>query len=420
MPVHLRFHRQTVKPLSILLLFTIISVAASAQDQDSALLSFSGDIMVHNSQLRRAWMGVDAQGDDMGYDFRPSFEWIAPYIGTADFSMGNLETTFGGPDSAWIKNEEWAFREYHAYPCFTSPDALAEALNDAGYDLMGTANNHCMDSNLEGAARTLEVLASAGLPSTGTAAAGRPEPWRGVIRGFNLSVLAWTHSVNGLVSSRGMETINVFNARGKDGRLEEMLADIRREAAGDSDLVILFIHWGQEYMNEPDQYQKNLADLAVRAGADVIIGSHPHTLQPIETRVFDDDGDGPLPPREVFIAWSLGNFISSQRYVAETRDWVDGSAILNLNITRGKHGRARVGSASMIPVYVRWSPTDIRVLAVADGLRTGAAGKYSLSEYDLERMRRYDEWVPAQMTRYLGALPARRFGAGWRVDFPEP
>lgn len=402
---------------AVLLLLAVSSLPAQP---DRATLGFVGDIMVHNSQLRRAWRGLDDGGNDLGYDFRPSFEWFAPYIRANDFSMGNLETTFGGPDSAWIKDDRWGFREYHAYPCFTTPDEMAPALRESGFDLLGTANNHSMDSRLSGAARTLEVLESAGIPSTGTASSGRPEPWRGSVNGFSLSILAWTHSVNGLVASSGMEAINVFNATGRDDRLPEMLEDVRNEAAGGYDLVILFIHWGREYMNEPDQYQKNLADLAIGAGADVIIGSHPHQIQPIETRLVDEDGEGPGEPREVFIAWSMGNFISSQRYVEEDREWVDGSAMLNLGLSRNTAGKARVASAEMIPLYVRWSAEDIRVLAVRDGLSTGAERKYGLSDYDLGRMRAYDDWIPAQMTRYLGALPARRTGAGWRVEFPEP
>lgn len=408
--------------LILLLLISILPQTSlfSQNRSDTVSIGFAGDIMTHNSQLRRAWLGEDGEGVDLGYDFNPSFEWIAPYVKANDFSMGNLETTFGGPDSAWIKDEQWAFREYNAYPCFTTPDELAPALAAAGFDLLGTANNHCMDSNLEGAARTLQVLASAGIPATGTSPRGFPEAWHGDVGGFDISILAWTHSVNGLVSSRGMDTINVFNATGIDDRLEAMLADIRREAAGSHDLVILFIHWGQEYMTEPDQYQQNLARMALEAGADIIIGSHPHTLQPIETRLIDDDGNGPLEPRETFIAWSLGNFISSQRYVAESREWVDGSAMLNLEISRGSDGRARVAAATMIPVYVHWTPQNIRALAVHDGLSAEGTVMYGLSEYDLNRMRLYDEWVPMQMTRYLGSLPARRLGSGWRVDFPEP
>ncbi len=407
-----------------MLLFLFFSGPVPAQSNslqsDSVTIGFVGDIMMHNSQLRRAWLGMDDEGNDQGYDFSPSFEWFADYLESPDFTIGNFETTLGGPNSAWIKDEKLAFREYHAYPCFTTPDELAADLADAGFDLIGTANNHAVDSRITGVTRTLNVLSAAGLSATGTAAAGKPEPWRGNIGGFNLSILAWTHSVNGLIARQGMEAVNVFNATGHDDRLQDMLDDIAAEAAAGPDLVILFIHWGQEYMNEPDQYQKNLAQLAINAGADVIIGSHPHHIQPIETRIVDRDGDGPKQPREVFIAWSLGNFISSQRYIEGSRDWVDGSAMLNLMLDRDAAGRARISAATMIPLYVKWSSDAIRVLAVRDGLVPGGIKKYGLSDYDMERLKAFDEWIPIQMTRYLGARPARRWVVGWRVEFPEP
>ncbi|MCK5248525.1 MAG: CapA family protein [Spirochaetaceae bacterium] len=390
---------------AVFLVFCFLVPLTGESTADSITLGFVGDIMFHNSQLRRAWLGEDDTGNDLGYDFTPAFEWFAPYLREPDLMMGNLETTMGGPDSAWLTDEKYAFREYQAYPTFTTPDELAPALASAGFDVLGTANNHCMDSNLEGAARTLEVLGNAGLDATGTARSGSPEPWRGEVEGFKISILAWTASVNGLISSRGMEPINAFNARGTDDRLDEMLAEIRDEAALDRDLVILSIHWGQEYFDEPDQYQKNLADLAIEAGVDIIIGSHPHVLQPLEIR------DG------IFVAWSMGNFLSSQRYQDDGREWVDGSAMLSLEIGRDESGEARVSSASFLPLYVHWTRDDIRVLAVADGLKRSGVERYGLSDYDLKRLKVLDSWVPAQMTRYLGSIPAIRSGSEWTVDF---
>ncbi|RKX73931.1 MAG: hypothetical protein DRP49_06730 [Spirochaetes bacterium] len=390
---------------AVLLIIGIILPLSGETAVPSITLGFVGDIMIHNSQLRRAWLGEDESGNDMGYDFNPAFEWFAPYLEEPDLMIGNLETTFGGPDSAWITDEEYAFREYQAYPTFTTPDELAPALADAGFDLLGTANNHCMDSSLEGASRTLAVLADAGLESTGTAASGSPVPWRGDVGGYSVSIIAWTASVNGLISSRGMETINVFNARGHDGRLQEMLAEIRDEAARKPDLVILSIHWGQEYFDEPDLYQKNLADLAIEAGADIIIGSHPHVLQPVEIR------------KGVFIAWSLGNFISSQKFQEGERAWVDGSAMLNLEINRDEEGKARVSSAEFVPIYIHWTPEDIRVLGVTDGLSPGAEKKLGLTDYDIQRLKALELQIPYQITRYLGSTPAKKSKNGWVVDF---
>jgi len=354
-----------------------------------------------------AWKG-------WGYDFNPAFEWFTSYLEAPDLTIGNLETTFGGPNSALVTHPEYAFREYQAYPTFTTPDELAFALKNAGFDILGTANNHCMDSNLEGAARTLRVLESTGLMATGTSVRHSPKPWRGEVGGFNLSMTAWTESLNGLVSPRGMQTINAFSVHGKNERLEEMLRELRDEAARDPDLLILLIHWGQEYLAEPNQHQKELADLVIEAGVDIIIGSHPHVLQPIERRVVEDDGS----EREVFIAWSLGNFISSQRHAGSGREWVDGSAMLNLDIRRDAKGRARVAGLSIVPLYVHWNDEHIRVLAVSDGLSSNAVARYGLSEYDLRRLMALERFVPAQMTRYLGSTAARKDGEVWRIQFP--
>ncbi len=410
-----RNFRLSAALLAVLLLAAVAFPAGSQPPAENIRLTFTGDIMMHNSQLRRAWLGTDEEGNDRGYDFHPSFALISHCFRNSSLVTGNLETTFGGPDSAWITNSEWEFREYQAFPCFTCPDSLAEALKAAGFQLLGTANNHCMDSRLAGAARTLDILGNADMETTGTSREGSPRPWRGTISGYRISLMAWTQSVNGLVAPKGMEKINVFSPRGNDSRLKEMLAEIRREKALSPDILILFIHWGQEYMEEPDQYQKNLADLAIEAGADIIIGSHPHTLQPVERRSINS----PEGPGQAFIAWSLGNFISSQRYVEGKREWVDGSAILNLDIGRDNAGRACVRAVEMIPIYVLWSGESIRVITVKDGLEAARQKKWGLSSYDVQRLQAYDEWVPRQLTRYLGKLPARQNGAAWRVEFPD-
>ena len=404
------------KPFIPLLLVLATAAAFSSAAEEGPTIGFVGDIMFHSSQLRRAWLGKDDSGADRGYDFSPSFEWITPYLEAPDLMIGNLETTLGGPGSALITEERYAFREYQAYPTFTAPDELAPALASAGFDLLGTANNHCLDSGLEGASRTLDRLEEAGLAATGTAAEGSPMPWRGEIGGYNLSVLAWTASTNGIIFPRGMESVNVFNHGGHDERLAEMLKEIREEAARGPDLLILFIHWGLEYLEEPDRYQRNLADLAFEAGADVVIGSHPHVLQPVERRILD----GPDGPREAFIAWSMGNFISSQRHSEGPWEWVDGSVMITLGLGRDARGRARVSGLSFVPLYVHWTDGSIRVMAVGDGLAEEGRERFGLSDYDMERLTALDTWVPGQMTRYLGALPARRSGVAWQVVFPEP
>ncbi len=398
-----------------LIFFSLLPAALSGEERAKQIeLTFVGDVMTHSTQLRRAWLGTDDEGQDKGYDFSPSFEWIQPFLNQSDFTMGNLETTFGGPHSALVKDEKYAFREYQAYPCFTTPDELADTLKSCGFDLLGTANNHSMDSNLEGVSRTIEVLGRAGIPSTGTAAEGSPEPWRGTVGGFKISIMAWTQSVNGIVSSRGMERVNVFSARGKNQRLEEMLQEIRDEAALNPDVLILFTHWGQEYRTEPNEVQKSLANLAIEAGVDIIIGSHPHTLQPVELRRVERNGQ----EEEVLIAWSLGNFISSQRHGEAPKEWVDGSAILNLRLEEGEDRGLRLNRLSMLPVYVQWAAGYIRVLPPLKALDEKDIALLELSDYDRKRLKALDEWAASQLVRYMGALPALCDRGWWRLNLP--
>ena len=195
-----------------------------------------------------------------------------------------------------------------------------------------------------------------------------------------------------------------------------MLADIRREAQRNPDLLILCIHWGQQYVNEPDQFQKNLAGLAIEAGADIIIGSHPHVFQPVERRLVKT----PDGTKEVFIAWSMGNFLSSQGYLEGVREWTDGSAMLKLEIVRSRDGQARVRAVEAVPIYVHWTAEKIRVMGINDGLGDDGVERFGLTEYDLNRLKALDAWIPEQFTRYLESLPAGRTEAGWRVSFPEP
>ena len=403
------FYRRLIVHMAL-----IITLTPLMQAQESITLGFVGDIMMHNTQLRRAWLGEDENGVDQGYNFHPAFEWAKNNLASPDLTIANFETTLGGPNSALVVDDRYGFREYQAYPTFTTPDTLAQALSQAGIDVVSTANNHCLDSGIPGLERTITILEEANLHTVGTSKSGFPTPWRGRVQNLKISLLAWTASTNGLIFSKGMEQVNVFNATGHDDRLEDMLAEIRNEASQDSDFVILLIHWGQEYMEEPDQYQKNLAQLAIEAGVDIIIGSHPHTLQPIERRIVERNGQ----KEEVFIAWSLGNYISSQRYVKEERPWVDGSAMLQLQLEE-THNHWRVSKATFLPVYSHWTPDQIRVLPLHEALNSKES-PYPLSAYDQERIRALDAWIPTQLTRYLGNIPAHSHSNGWTVQFPSP
>ncbi len=291
-----------------------------------ATVAAVGDIMVHKTQYLRAY---DPQTGS--FDFGPSFEVIAPLLQEADLIVGNLETTFGGEK-----------RGFSAYPRFNSPDEVVRALREAGFDLLCTANNHCLDTGEQGLYRTIEIVEGAGMKHFGTARSPqeRDSLLTVEVKGIRLCFLAYTYGTNGLPIPEGREYIVNLLA---EGRMEADIAAARRSGA---DLIILYLHWGEEYHPEPSEEQKRLARVAAQAGADIILGCHPHVVQPMEyievskngsgfgSFSGDDGGDG--EDKRVFVAYSLGNFLSNQHRVAGSisTDEVEFGLILYLHLEK--------------------------------------------------------------------------------------
>lgn len=269
----------------LLQLYLSFAVAVSAQESDSVLtLLFSGDIMGHDGQL------ASARNDSTGeYEYDSVFRHIAPFISTADVAIGNLEVTLGGAP-------------YRGYPAFSSPDELAVACRNAGFDILGTANNHSADRGSRGIFRTVRVLDSLDIRHTGT---WRSQEERDIISplmichdSLRIALLAYTYGTNGIVVPPPATVAYIDTMRAG--------ADIRRAEWLDADLTVVFIHWGIEYDTLPSAEQKKTAAALLRAGADVIIGSHPHVVQPVTAEA---DSSGIENP----VVWSMGNFVSNQR-----------------------------------------------------------------------------------------------------------
>lgn len=290
-----------MRPLKIIvMLFCIIlAPAVAGQDGDTVLtLLFTGDIMGHDGQLASA-----RNNSDGTYDYEPVFTHIAPYISAVDVATGNLEVTLGGPP-------------YSGYPAFCSPDELAVACLNAGFDVLGTANNHSADRGTKGIFRTVRVLDSLGIRHTGTwISPGERDiisPLMICRKSLRIALLASTYGTNGIVVQPPATVAYIDTVRAA--------ADIRRAEWLDADLTVMFIHWGIEYDTLPSPEQKKTAAALLRAGADVIIGSHPHVVQPVTA---ETDTSGIRNP----VVWSMGNFVSNQR--ARRRD---GGLMIRLDI----------------------------------------------------------------------------------------
>ncbi len=288
--------------LKIRLLSLLLSLPAlvSAQEADSVLtLLFTGDIMGHDGQI------ASALNDSAGtYSYDTVFSYVAPLLSGVDVAIGNLEVTLGGAP-------------YKGYPAFSSPDALAVACRDAGFNILGTANNHSADRGPKGIGRTIRVLDSLGIRHTGTWVSPETRdylsPLMIVHPEMRIAMLAYTYGTNGIVVPPPATVAYIDTLRAA--------ADISRAAWLGADQTIVFIHWGIEYDTIPSAEQKLTAAALQRSGADIIIGSHPHVLQPMNAVT---DSIGFRNP----VVWSMGNFVSNQR----TRRR-DGGAMIRMDIT---------------------------------------------------------------------------------------
>lgn len=288
-------------------------------------MSVIGDIMCHNSQYKDAYVSSANT-----YDFSYVFEDIKSYISEADISIGNLETTFAGKAKG-----------YSNYPRFNTPEQLAYNLKDLGIDVLSTANNHSMDTNFEGIVSTLNYLDDAGISHTGTNAT--PEAQNEIlikdVNGVKIAFLAFTYGTNGIpVPSDKSFAVNLID----DNFILEQLSLAKEQ---NPDLICVNMHWGYEYHTKQSAEQERLADLLFQNGVDVILGSHPHVLQPMKKKTVTlQDG----LTKDCFVIYSLGNFMSGQ-----TKTNTQNSIILNMSFTKsGETGNTTIDTVSYVPIYM--------------------------------------------------------------------
>lgn len=277
------------------MLGTVYSV--SAQDTTRVSLLFIGDVMQHDSQINAAY-----NASNKNYDYSSCFQFVKPYLASADLTIGNLEVTLAGSP-------------YKGYPQFSAPDELAVTLKDVGMDILVTANNHCLDRGRKGLERTVMMLDSLDIVHTGTfrdtVERMNDYPLFVEKNGFKLSLLNYTYGTNGIPVTRP----NVVN------RIDTAVIrqDILKAKTQSPDAIIVFLHWGQEYQSLPNKWQRDVATVCFNAGAKLVIGAHPHVLQPMEWRKASDQ----------LIAYSLGNFVSGQR-----DRYKNGGAMLKVDLVK--------------------------------------------------------------------------------------
>ena len=308
-----------------LLFFLVTFCLLEARTQDKATLLFFGDIMGHGGQIQSA-----SRNQGEYYDYSECFKWIEPYFRSVDLAIGNLEVTLAGPP-------------YSGYPAFSSPDELATALKESGVDMLVTANNHSCDRRRKGVDRTIDILDEHYFLRTGTFkdeddyAVNRVK----VIQLNNISValLNYTYGTNGIP----ITPPNIVNLIDRD----QMEKDIELAKSYSPDKVIIFIHWGDEYVTSPNSSQTDLANFLHDKGVDIIIGAHPHVVQPFYLK---DTEDG----KQQLTVYSLGNFVSNQR-----KPHTDGGAMVRIELAK-EEDEVKITNAEYLLTWVHTPIVDGR------------------------------------------------------------
>ncbi len=263
----------------------VIKHQDAPEDKQLTIL-FAGDIMQHGPQIESAW------NDSLNhYDYNSCFQYISPIVEKYDIAIANLEVTLAG-------------KPYTGYPQFSAPDELASGIKNAGFDILATANNHSCDRGDKGIIRTTKVLDSLGILRTGTFRDSADYKLRNPLiierNGIKLALLNYTYGTNGLTFTYPAMVNTIDESK--------IISDLQYTKSLKPDFIIVFFHWGNEYEINPTEGQRNLAELSRQHGADAVIGSHPHVIQPFE---FYKNADS--TQRNSLVVYSLGNFVSNQR-----------------------------------------------------------------------------------------------------------
>lgn len=303
-----------------------ICISSSAQElttkPEKITFMFAGDIMGHDEQI---WSAENRETRTFNYD--EVFRYISPVVSKADIAIANLEVTLAG-------------KPYKGYPQFSSPAELAVACRNAGFDCLVTANNHAADRGKQGIISTINKLDSIGMPHTGTflnrISRDSLSPLMIYRNGFSAAVLSYTFSTNGIKVPEPV-IVNMLDK-------EIITADIDKAKSKESDIVVLFLHWGTEYDTVPSKNQSDLAATLLSAGADLVIGSHPHVLQKMVWLKGQSSG------KDGIVVYSLGNFVSNQR-----KPKTDGGSIVSIEFTRDNE----LYKISNAGYYLTWVYTPI-------------------------------------------------------------
>ena len=293
----------------------------------TATICAAGDIMFHSPQIKAAY---SANTDS--YDFTENFKYVKKYISEADLAIGNLETVTAGSNFG-----------YQGYPNFNAPDEIICALKYSGFDVLSTANNHCLDQRRTGVINTIDRIYDNGLENIGTYKEKHDLPFIKEVNGIKIALLSYTYGCNGMEHSLTEEELGYMVNFIDEGKIKN---DIQKARELDADAVVVVIHWGNEYQLEVSEEQLELGKKIIDWGADIILGSHPHVVQ--KSEIVNHDGD------DKFIIYSMGNFLSNQRAETVSNKYTEDGVIVNIQLEKDfSNNKTIIKDVSYVPTWVR-------------------------------------------------------------------
>ena len=314
----------------------------------TATISAQGDLLMHSPVFDTC------RQSDGTYNFASIFRYTNDLLGSMDYAVANLETTFGGPDHPHVANKS-----------FCCPDELAADAVKAGYDMLLTANNHSGDTTGEGLIRTLEVTRAAGLATLGSQMPGEKRYSIVEINGIKIGMVAYTwafkeseagFSLNGLLPIADEGQMNYFpntNPEKLYTQAEQIMADMKAEGA---EATVRYIHWGNEYEIKENQWQRDIAQKLCDLGFDVIVGGHAHVVQPMALLESTVD-----PDHKTVCIYSLGNAVSNQRSGVSQLfppGYTEDGAVFTMTFEKYSDGTVYLAGSDVIPTWVNMHSND--------------------------------------------------------------
>ena len=309
----------------------------------TATIGSQGDLLMHKPVFDTC------RKSDGSYDFSSIFQHTKDVVSGLDYAVANLETTFGGDKYP-----------YQGNPAFNCPDGLMDSVVDTGYDMLLTANNHAGDTMGDGIIRTVEKVREAGLTALGSQLNGEEKKYAVVdVNGIKIGMVCYTwafsgngstFSLNGLTPVKDEGQMNYFTNANPDKLYTELKPIMEGMKADGAEATMIFLHWGQEYQLKENTAQQKMAQKLCDMGFDVIVGGHPHVVQPMALLESTEN-----PGHKTYCIYSLGNAVSNQRLgnlsqiqTAHTEDGV----LFSVTFEKYSDGKVYVAGIDALPTWV--------------------------------------------------------------------